>query len=98
MASTAAGSAPSLSPRPIQRPAASAAASVTRTSSMARFRSGACRWSLTAPTIAVRAAASGRAGRARSRVVPGRPPGGTVSPWIASFCARPARCERHASR
>src|SRR3954447_7994506 len=42
MASTAAPSAPSLSPRPIQREAASAAASVTRTSSMARLRSGAC--------------------------------------------------------
>src|SRR5436309_336767 len=43
MASTAAPSAPSLSPRPIHRDAASAAASVTRTSSMARLRSGACR-------------------------------------------------------
>src|SRR6266571_4404727 len=41
IASTAARSAPSLSPRPTQRPAASAAASVTRTSSRARFRSGA---------------------------------------------------------
>src|SRR5687768_13131078 len=40
MASTAAPSAASLSPRPIQRPAAMAAASVTRTSSMARLRSG----------------------------------------------------------
>src|SRR5919112_238513 len=40
MASTAAWSAPSLSPRPIHRDAASAAASVTRTSSMARLRSG----------------------------------------------------------
>src|SRR5437016_7966119 len=42
MASTAAPSAPSLSPLPIQREAARAAASVTRTSSMARLRSGAC--------------------------------------------------------
>src|SRR5688500_15984517 len=42
MASTAAPSAPSLSPRPIQREAASAAASVTRTSSNAMFRSGTC--------------------------------------------------------
>src|SRR5688572_22496116 len=42
MASTAAPSAPSLSPRPIHRDAASAAASVTRTISMARLRSGAC--------------------------------------------------------
>ena len=44
MASTAAPSAAFLSPRPIQRPAASAAASVPRTSSMARLRSGACGW------------------------------------------------------
>jgi hypothetical protein len=42
MASTAAPSAPFLSPRPIHRDAASAAASVTRTSSMARLRSGRC--------------------------------------------------------
>ena len=41
MASTAAPSAPTLSPRPIQRLAAMAAASVVRTSSMARLRSGA---------------------------------------------------------
>ena len=41
MASTAAPSAPSLSPRPIQRLAAMAAASVVRTSSMAKLRSGA---------------------------------------------------------
>ena len=41
MASTAAPSAPSLSPRPIQREAASAAASVTLTNSRARLRSGA---------------------------------------------------------
>lgn len=41
MALTAAPSAPFLSPRPTQRPAAMAAASVTRTSSSARFRSGA---------------------------------------------------------
>ncbi|CAM5710197.1 hypothetical protein SVIOM342S_05652 [Streptomyces violaceorubidus] len=41
MARTAAPSAPFLSPRPTQRPAAIAAASVTRTSSMARLRSGA---------------------------------------------------------
>ena len=41
MASTAAPSAPFLSPRPTQRPAAIAAASVTRTSSRARLRSGA---------------------------------------------------------
>jgi len=40
IASTAAPSALFLSPRPTQRPAAIAAASVTRTSSKARFRSG----------------------------------------------------------
>src|SRR5579884_1558003 len=40
IASTAAWSAAFLSPRPIQRPAPIAAASVTRTSSSARFRSG----------------------------------------------------------
>ncbi len=40
IASTAAWSAASLSPRPVQRAAASAAASVTRTSSSARLRSG----------------------------------------------------------
>src|SRR4051794_16051317 len=40
IASTATPSAPSLSPRPTQRAAASAAASVTRTSSSARLRSG----------------------------------------------------------
>src|SRR3954454_7503347 len=40
MALTAAPSAPFLSPRPTQRPAAMAAASVTRTSSSARLRSG----------------------------------------------------------
>src|SRR5918998_3771649 len=43
MASTAAPSPPFLSPRPTQRPAAIAAASVTRTSSRARLRSGAGR-------------------------------------------------------
>ena len=42
IASTAAPSTLFLSPRPIQRPAASAAASVTRTSSIARLRSGCC--------------------------------------------------------
>jgi len=40
MPSTAAWSAAILSPRPTQRPAPSAAASVTRTSSIARFLSG----------------------------------------------------------
>ena len=49
MASTAAPSAAFLSPRPIQRPAASAAASVTRASSIARLRSGGCGVSMQAP-------------------------------------------------
>src|SRR5690242_9882446 len=43
MASTAAWSALSFSPLPIQRAAAIAPASVTRTSSIAMLRSGACR-------------------------------------------------------
>src|ERR1700742_3814267 len=43
IASTAAPSPPSLSPRPTQVPAAMAPASVTRTSSKARLRSGASR-------------------------------------------------------
>src|SRR6202020_414776 len=43
IAPTAAPSPPSLSPRPTQRPAAMAPASVTRTSSRARLRSGASR-------------------------------------------------------
>ena len=43
IASTAAPSPPFLSPRPTQRPAAMAPASVTRTSSSARLRSGAGR-------------------------------------------------------
>src|ERR1700730_8536494 len=42
IASTAAPSADSFSPRPIQRAAAIAPASVTRTSSSAMFRSGTC--------------------------------------------------------
>src|SRR6266536_5147249 len=46
IASTAAWSAASFSPRPIQRAAAIAAASVTRTSSSAMFRSGAGRLTL----------------------------------------------------
>src|SRR6202161_3205595 len=49
IASTAAPSAPSLSPPPIHPLAASAAASVTRTRSMARFRSGAWRDVTTGP-------------------------------------------------
>ena len=50
MAVTAALSAPSLSPLPMNRDAASAAASVTRTSSRARLRSGASGAALTGPS------------------------------------------------
>ena len=66
MASTAAPSAPILSPRPIQRLAAMAAASVVRTRSMARFRSGA--WRVTSPRamtiVGRRSAAARRSGLA----------------------------------
>src|SRR5262249_61587181 len=48
IASTAAPSAAFLSPRPIHLPAASAAASVPRTNSIARLRSGA--WALSSMT------------------------------------------------
>src|SRR5262245_59198985 len=48
MASTAAWSAPILSPRPAMRAAASAAASVVRTSSSARLRSGWLLWAMAA--------------------------------------------------
>src|SRR5262245_44398334 len=46
IASTAAPSAAFLSPRPIQRPPARAAASVARIRSIARLRSGRCCWSM----------------------------------------------------
>src|SRR5947207_6701229 len=65
IASTAAWSAASLSPRPIHRPAARAAASVTRASSMARLRSGAC-------CCSIGGISSG--GRARVGTVPGTRP------------------------
>src|SRR5881227_2123936 len=65
MPSTAAWSAASFSPRPIQRAAAIAAASVTRTSSSAMFRSGAGRL-LTTPGFLRRAQLHGVA---RDRVV-----------------------------
>src|SRR4051812_34524170 len=63
MASTAAPSAPSLSPRPTQRAQASAAYSVVRTSSSARLRSG--RWprSDAASAVVVTGAALQDAGR-----------------------------------
>src|SRR5579875_141203 len=53
MAFTAAPSAPFLSPRPTQRAAAIAAASVTRASSSARFRVGACWGGSSAPGMPV---------------------------------------------
>src|SRR3954471_8258801 len=61
MASTAAPSAPSLSPLPTQRAHARAAYSVVRTSSSARLRSG--RWpvSADAPAVVAIRAASGQA-------------------------------------
>src|SRR3954468_15292342 len=61
MASTAAPSPPFLSPRPTQRPAAIAAASVTRTSSSARLRSGAGR-SLRKPRFVRGASGTGSTG------------------------------------
>src|SRR5947209_2316853 len=51
MASVAAPSADSFSPRPIHRADARAAASVTRTSSMARLRSGGWGWALMGRTL-----------------------------------------------
>src|SRR5206468_85223 len=61
IASTAAWSTRSLSPRPMKRPAAMAAASVTRTSSSARLRSGSLGRSRESPIG--RVYARGRAGR-----------------------------------
>ena len=69
MASTAAPSAPSLSPRPIQRLAAMAAASVVRTRSMARLRSGAWGWVATALTIVGRPIANGPSGPAPAAIL-----------------------------
>src|SRR5437763_269549 len=68
IASTAAPSAPSLSPRPIHRDAARAAASVTRTSSRARLRSGCCRsLPLMAGDVSGPDVSGARPGRERSR-------------------------------
>ena len=79
IASTAAPSPPFLSPRPTQRPAAMAAASVTRTSSSARLRSGASgalrgglRRSWPHPTAAVRRSEAWSAGGGRVMRVPRR--------------------------
>ncbi len=63
--STAAWSAATLSPRPIQRALASAAASVTRTSSSARLRSGAGLQLRTSPVACVCARPRWRAWRRR---------------------------------
>ena len=72
IASTAAPSPPFLSPRPTHRPAAIAAASVTRTSSRARLRSGAGR-SARKPRPAV-LVGSGLSGRGRDTGPPGTDP------------------------
>src|SRR4051794_26070444 len=73
MASTAAPSPPFLSPRPTQRPAAIAAASVTRTSSRARLRSGAGR-TPSKPALALGVRESGN---------------DTGPPWGAGLCWDP---------
>src|SRR6266540_2000751 len=82
IASTAAWSALSLSPRPIQRAAPIAAASVTRTSSRARFRSGGV-----APTTP--SYSRGEAPSLGQIHVPARTPVGGVSPLAC--VARPDR-------
>src|SRR5215213_7411274 len=88
IASTAAPSPPFLSPRPTHRPAAMAAASVTRTSSSARLRSGAGRSARKPrPTVLVGRGLSG----------PGNdtgPPRSTTSPGhgaaaVAGLCCDP---------
>ena len=96
MAFTAAPSAPSLSPRPIHRLAAMAAASVTRTSSMARLRSGACSWRSTGQTLRRPSAAQALArapaapvgcpGRGSS---PGTPPPGRHTWAVDRFVIEP---------
>ena len=83
MASTAAPSAPSLSPRPIHRDAAMAAASVTRTMSRARLRSGA--WG----GVATRPDHSGW----RIAVCPsGGPPAAILEAWTGSSSSPAGRC------
>src|SRR5687768_10213401 len=82
MASTAAWSAASLSPRPTQRAAASAAASVTRTSSSARLRSGA--------VVSRRSCAITLLSRSAIPVLEGarRPPGHPASADLADRATR----------
>src|SRR5262249_43150532 len=72
IASTAAWSAAILSPRPIQRPAPIAAASVTRTSSSARFRSGRG-WVTGGDPRGVGCGSSWRSGRAAGAPTPPTP-------------------------
>src|SRR4051812_1913454 len=98
IASTATPSAPSLSPRPTQRAAASAAASVTRTSSSARLRSGESGAVSRLPgvTVMARAYRSGAAGlgvvAVHSRLLdrePDLPPG--CQPELGDRCRRDVR-------
>src|SRR3954469_1600749 len=84
MASTAAPSPPFLSPRPTQRPAAIAAASVTRTSSRARLRAGAGR--------SARKPAPGLEGRESGSDT--GPPGSTTGSWDP-MCMPTGRTDQH---
>src|SRR3954452_11475152 len=93
MASTAAPSPPFLSPRPTHRPAAMAAASVTRTSSRARLRSGAGR-SGENP----RAAREGPSGTGSDTGPPGWTTCGGVSPGDRPLPAGPGRTGPEAAR
>src|SRR4051794_33562060 len=88
IASTAAPSPPFLSPRPTHRPAAMAAASVTRTSSRARLRSGAGR-SGENPG----AAREGPSGTGSDTGPPGWTTCGGVSPGDRPLAAGPGRQE-----
>ena len=86
MASTAAPSPPFLSPRPTQRPAAMAAASVTRTSSRARLRSGAGRSA--AEAASGRARREGPSGTGSDTGPPDRPPA-TLAAAVGELCCDP---------
>src|SRR5581483_1648916 len=88
MASTAAPSADSLSPRPIQRAAAMAAASVTRTSSMPRLRSGTS-WDGLAIVGSSSGTAVGGSGRRHY------PPPALTSPLHGGFRGATPRHRRH---
>ena len=80
IASTAAPSAPFLSPRPTQREAASAADSVTRTSSSARLRSGFCELAI------IEAHRTGwRRVRPQNEAAPGRLPTSVMGQIVADL-------------